>query len=95
MQFCDVDYAKIPFGVDIKRKIMILHHKKSASIPESTFDLLLDKNYKADFTVLIILAAILYGSPLDAGLLSSKYPFQPFLTVNNGIRIEHPLSDTP
>ena len=28
MRFCIVDYAKIPFDVDIKRKIMILHHKK-------------------------------------------------------------------
>jgi hypothetical protein len=36
------------------------------------------KNYKADFTVLIILAAILYGSPFEAGLLSSNHPFHPF-----------------
>jgi hypothetical protein len=39
------------------------------------------KIYSADFTVLIILAAILYGSPFDAGLLSSKYPFHPLFTV--------------
>jgi len=39
MQFCYVYYAKIPFGVDLKRKIMILHQKKSASISESTFNL--------------------------------------------------------
>jgi hypothetical protein len=33
---------------------------------------------RADLTVLIILAAILYGSPLEAGLLSSNQPFHPF-----------------
>ena len=49
----------------------------------------------ADLTVLIILPAILYGSPLEAGLLSSSQPFQPFSTVIIGIRIEAPRSDTP
>lgn len=49
----------------------------------------------ADFTVLMILPAILYGSPLDAGLLSSNQPFQPFSTVMIGIRIEAPLSEMP
>ena len=49
----------------------------------------------ADFTVLIILPAILYGSPLEAGLLSSNQPFQPFSTVIIGIRIEAPLSEIP
>ena len=49
----------------------------------------------ADFTVFIILPAILYGSPLDAGLLSSSQPFQPFSTVIIGILIDAPLSDTP
>lgn len=34
--------------------------------------------YKAVFTVLMILAAILYGSPFDAGLLSSNHPLYPF-----------------
>jgi hypothetical protein len=50
-------------------------------------------NYKAEFTVLIILAAILYGSPFEAGLLSSQ-PFHPF-ERSSGMRIEHPLSETP
>ena len=48
----------------------------------------------ADFTVLIILPAILYGSPFDAGLLSSNQPFHPFSTVMIGILIDAPLSDT-
>ena len=46
-------------------------------------------------TVLIILAAILYGSPFDAGLLSSSQPFHPFSTVRTGILIDAPLSETP
>jgi len=49
----------------------------------------------ADFTVFIILPAILYGSPFDAGLLSSSQPFHPFSTVMIGILIDAPLSDTP
>ena len=49
----------------------------------------------ADFTVFIILPAILYGSPLDAGLLSSNQPFHPFSTVIIGILIEAPLSEIP
>jgi hypothetical protein len=49
----------------------------------------------ADLTVLIILAAILYGSPLEAGRLSSNHPFHPFSTVIIGIRIDAPLSDIP
>ena len=48
----------------------------------------------ADLTVWIILPAILYGSPLEAGLRSSNHPFQPFSTVMIGIRIDAPLSDT-
>ena len=38
---------------------------------------------------------ILYGSALEAGLLSSKYPFQSCSTVYIGIRILAPLSLTP
>jgi len=49
----------------------------------------------ADLTVLIILAAILYGSPFDAGRLSSSQPFQPLFTVINGMRMEAPRLDTP
>ena len=49
----------------------------------------------ADFTVLIIRAAILYGSPFEAGRRSSNHPFQPFSTVIIGIRIDAPRSDTP
>lgn len=49
----------------------------------------------ADFTVVIILAATLYGSALEAGLLSSNHPFHPFSTVRIGIRMEAPLSETP
>ena len=43
----------------------------------------------------MILAAILYGSPLEAGRRSSSQPFQPFSTAIIGIRIEAPLSETP
>ena len=43
----------------------------------------------------MILAAILYGSPFEAGRLSSNHPFHPFSTVMIGILIEAPLSETP
>ena len=49
----------------------------------------------ADFTVLMIRAAILYGSPLEAGRRSSNHPFHPFSTVIIGILIDAPRSDTP
>ena len=52
--------------------------KKVPSIKEGTHYCILKLDYKADFTVLIILAAILYGSPFEAGLLSSNQPFHPF-----------------
>jgi len=38
---------------------------------------------------------ILYGSALDDGLLSSKYPTHPLFTVPTGILIEAPLSEIP
>ena len=38
-----------------------------------------------DLTVSTILPAILYGSPFEAGLLSSNQPFHPFSTVIIGI----------
>ena len=43
----------------------------------------------------IITEAILYGSPLDAGLLSSNLPFHPSSSVPIGILIDAPLSDIP
>ena len=49
----------------------------------------------AVLTVLTILAAILYGSAFDAGLLSSNQPFQPCSTVIIGILMEAPLSEIP
>ena len=53
------------------------------------------KNYRAALIVEIITEAILYGSPLDEGLLSSNLPFQPSSTVEIGILIDAPLSDIP
>jgi hypothetical protein len=49
----------------------------------------------ADLTVVTILPAILYGSPLEAGLLSSSHPFHPFSTVMIGMRMDAPLSEMP
>ena len=53
------------------------------------------KNYRADLVVDTITDAILYGSPLEAGLLSSNLPTQPSSTVPIGILIDAPLSETP
>src|SRR5208282_544395 len=39
--------------------------------------------------------AILYGSPWELGRRSSRYPFQPFLGMLFGTRIDAPRSDTP
>src|SRR5688572_23431078 len=49
----------------------------------------------ADFTVLIILAATLYGSAALLGRRSSSQPFQPLSTVPIGMRMDAPLSETP
>ena len=43
----------------------------------------------------IITAPILYGSPLDAGLRSSRRPTHPSVGTEAGTRIEAPLSETP
>ena len=53
------------------------------------------KNYRAAFVVETITEAILYGSPFEAGLLSSSLPFHPSSTVPIGILIDAPLSETP
>ena len=50
---------------------------------------------RAEFTVLMIRAATLYGSAAELGRRSSRYPFQPFSTVTTGIRIEAPRSEIP
>ena len=47
----------------------------------------------ADLTVRMITAATLYGSASEAGRRSSRYPFQPLLTVPIGIRIDAPRSE--
>lgn len=52
--------------------------KKSAIVVMALLLFIKDINYRTEFTVLIILAAILYGSPFEAGLLSSSHPFHPF-----------------
>ena len=44
----------------------------------------------ASVTASTIKRATQYGSQLDAGLLSSKYPFQPSLATEEGTRIEAP-----
>ena len=62
----------------LDRLILIVRHKKSAMIDNGTFMSKYNLNYKTDLTVVIILAAILYGSPFEAGLLSSNQPFHPF-----------------
>ena len=49
---------------------------------------------KRRLTVSTIRPATLYGSALEAGLLSSNR-FQPFSTVMIGILIDAPLSETP
>ena len=49
----------------------------------------------ADLLVEIITAAILYGSPFEAGRRSSSLPFQPSSIVPIGILIDAPLSETP
>ncbi len=52
------------------------------------------ENYLTGFTVLIILEAILYGSPFEEGRRSSNHPLYPFSTAIIGMRIEAPLSET-
>jgi hypothetical protein len=73
--------------MDVKNKFILkrlsfnvvkISTKKKCLRLERHFWFNLVYDYKAELTVLIILAAILYGSPLDAGLLSSNHPFHPF-----------------
>ncbi len=74
-------YAGIQKQVNQKRSLdleIIFSTKKKCLRLERHFWFNLVYDYKAELTVLIILAAILYGSPLDAGLLSSNHPFHPF-----------------
>ena len=84
------DFLRIKFILNKSCYFKVYRHKKSVIGIDDTFDYRQNQVLKtdsytkagsstnADFTVLTILAAILYGSPLEAGLLSSNHPFHPF-----------------
>jgi len=66
------------FAQFLEKVAVICLAKKNAFNQEDIFHNYFYSIYKTDFTVFIILAAILYGSPFEAGLLSSNQPFHPF-----------------
>ena len=52
-------------------------------------------NQQTDLVVSMITVPILYGSPFEAGLLSSKRPTHPSVGTDAGTRIDAPRSETP